>query len=59
MKRWMRLFLFGLLVGSGFTSVHPATARGAYVQETPAEDQRTVWTASIPRGRPSAGRSCT
>ncbi len=36
-------FVFGLWVAGVMTFVHPPTASAAYMQETPADAQRTVW----------------
>ena len=41
MTRWMRLLAGPFLCAVSL--VQPATASGAYLQETPAQDQRTVW----------------
>ena len=67
MRRWIRLFtgtlhaslvrsVFGLLIAGGVSSVHPAPAKGAYIQETPAEDQRTVWDGVYTEGQAERGQ---
>ena len=57
-------FAFGLWVASTMSFVHPATARAAYAQETPADAQRTVWDgvydeAQAERGRVQYAAACS
>ncbi len=57
-------FLFGLVITMGISSLHPATASGAYAQNTPPENQRTVWDgvyseAQAERGRVLYAESCS
>ncbi len=48
--------VFGVCVVSAVSWVHPATARAAYIQETPAEDQRTVWDGVYTEGQAERGQ---
>ena len=48
--------VLGFCVVSAVWLVHPATATAAYMQETPAEDQRTVWDGVYTEGQAERGQ---
>lgn len=57
-------FALGLWVACAMSLVHPAVASGVYAQQTPAEDQRTVWDgvyteAQAERGQVLYTESCS
>ena len=49
-------FLLTLWFVGASSLLRPATAHGAYVQETPAEDQRTVWDGVYTEGQAERGQ---
>ncbi len=48
--------VLGFCVVSAVSWVHPATATAVYMQETPAEDQRTVWDGVYTEGQAKRGQ---
>ncbi len=49
-------FASGLWVACAMSLVHPAIAGGVYAQETPAEDQHTVWDGVYTEGQAERGQ---
>ena len=49
-------FVSGLWVAAGIFSMHPAPAQGAFAQQTPADDQRTVWDGVYSEGQAERGQ---